>query len=65
MAEQNDASLIAARPGEWLAHVGTPRGAVLAAEIARIDRLVSDQAATHMTLADEPASFARALRALA
>jgi hypothetical protein len=64
MTEQNDASLIAARPGEWLDRVDAPRGKVLAAEIARIDRLVSDQAAV-MTLADEPASFARALRALA
>jgi hypothetical protein len=67
MPEINDPALLAPRPGAWLtaSEAAQPRATVLAAEIAKLDRLVAGQAETLMELFDEPMRFTNALKSLA
>ncbi len=65
MPEQNDPAVLVAHPGASLSTVDTPRAVVLAAEVARLDKLVAEHAATALDFFDAPAAFRTALIALA
>jgi hypothetical protein len=65
MRELNDPALLAAVPGASLAALDVSRAPVLAAEVARLDRMVAQQTAAALDFFDAPAAFRTVLIRLA